>query len=232
MHYPLKSIPLSFTCVLPRFLQTLHDSGRAELAPESRDLAACVWAAGEDSNEMQRILRLLERWHGDAVLDLPGPVLAFHPAAALQGSIILFRAACLVSFREIGETGIHELLPRDPLPEGSNPAAHFSADLCLRHWPDLYRMARARSEDDPLVKLMHELAAGFPLSSLGMNLPVALDSPVLRHSGLRQFFAERALQRADHACLAVPEIGTLVRLSLGAYTATLGRGLLSPALES
>jgi hypothetical protein len=55
---------------------------------------------------------------------------------------------------------------------------------------------------------------------------------VLRHAGLRQFFAERALERADHACLAVPEIGTLVRLKLGSHAATLGRGLLSPALES
>ena len=230
----MNRIAHSFTCVLLRFLQTLHDSGRAELAPEGRDLAACVREAGNGSSEMQRVLRLLEGWHGDAVLDLPGPALAFHPAAALQGAILLFRSACLVSFREIGETAIHELLPRASIPDESNPAAHFSADLCLRHWPDLYRMARACSDDDPLVKLMHEMAAGFPLSSLGMNLPVAEDSPVLRHAGLRQLFAERALERADYACLAVPEIGTLVRLKLGAYTATLGRGLLStaPALES
>lgn len=175
---------------------------------------------------------MLESWHAEAVMDLAGPALGFHGEAAIWGSVLLFRAACLVSFREIGEKEIHELLQGDPMPDSSNPAAHFSADLCLRHWPHLYRMARARSEDDPLVKVMHGLAVEFPLSCLGMNVAVSADSVVLRHAGLRQFFAERALERADHASLAVPEIGTFVRSKLGAYSATLGRGLLSSSLES
>ncbi|MES2924613.1 MAG: hypothetical protein V4819_23875 [Verrucomicrobiota bacterium] len=217
--------------MLPRFLQTLHDSGRAELAPGSDDLAAAVRLAGKDPDELRKIGRMLKDWHADAVMDLPGPALEFHPKSAVWGAILLFRAACLATFRDIGETEIHELLQRDPLPDGSNPAAHFSADLCLRHWPDLYRMARARSEDDPLVKVMHELAATFPLSSLGMNLPAA-NNLLPPHPGLLQFFAERALERADHTGLADPEIGTLVRLKLGAYTATLGRGLLAPTPES
>lgn len=174
---------------------------------------------------------MLEQWHADAVMDLPGPPLAFHPQAAVWGAILLFRAACLATFRDIGETEIHELLQRDPLPCESDAAAHFSADLCLRHWPDLYRMARARSEDDPLVKVMHELAAMFPLSSLGMNLSVSNDR-FPHHPGLRQFFAERALERADHSSLADPETGALIRLKLGAYAATLGRGLLPPTPES
>lgn len=218
--------------VLPRFLQTLHDSGRGELAPASRDLTVALRAAGKDPGELREIGRMLGDWHADAVMDLPGPPLAFHPQAAVWGAVLLFRAAFLATFRDIGETEIHELLQRDPLPDGSDPAAHFSADLCLRHWPDLYRMARARSEDDPLVKVMHGLAAKFPLSSLGMNLPVPANSQLPRHPGLRQFFAERALERADHTGLADPEIGALVRLKLGAYAATLGRGLLPPTPES
>ena len=217
--------------VLSRFLKSLHDSGRAELAPESRDLTADLRAAGKDPGELRKLRRMMEDWHEDAVLDLPGPPLAFHPQAAVWGAILLFRAACLATFRDIGETEIHELLQGDPLPDGSNPAAHFSADLCLRHWPDLYRMARARSEDDPLVKVMHELAAMFPLSSLGMNLP-ATNNQLPPHPGLHQFFAERALERADHAGLADPKTGALVRLKLGAYAATLGRGLLPPTPES
>ena len=68
------------------------------------------------------------------------------------GALLLFRAACLAAFREIGEAEIPELLHGGLAPAAGEPAAHFSADLCLRHWPDVYRMARARSEDDPLVK--------------------------------------------------------------------------------
>jgi hypothetical protein len=220
------------TRVLLRFLQTLHDSGMAEIAPPERDLAACLRKAGGDSGEARQLDRLLEGWHGEALLDLPGHALDHHPEAALWGALLLFRAACLASFHDLGEAEIRELLTGRPLPDASNPAAHFSADLSLRHWPPLFRMARARSEDDPLVKVMHSLAATFPLSSPGMHLELPAESPVFRHAGLHQLFAERALERADHACLARPATAALIRAKLGAYSADLGRGLLSPALDS
>ncbi len=229
---PADRLRASFDRVLLRFLQTLHDSGRAELAPEDRDLAKTLRNAGKDAEEARKIGRMLESWHEEAVLDLPGLALDFHPEAAFWGAVLLFRAAALASFRDLGENEIRDLLQRYPMPDGSPPAAHFSADLCLRHWPDLYRMARARSEDDPLVKVMRELAATFPLSAVGMELPLAPDSSVLRHAGLRQLLAERALEKADHTSLADPLIAGLVRSKLGAYAATLGRGLLSPVLES
>ena len=117
------------------------------------------------------------------------------------------------------------------MPDAADPAAHFSADLCLRHWADLHRMARARSEDDPLVKVMHALAANFPLSAPGMERAVDFSHPVFRHAGLAQLFAERSLARADTTCLALPEIERLVRSKLGAYTAGLGRGLLTTETE-
>ncbi len=218
--------------MLLRFLQTLHDSGRAELDYEENDLETNVRRAGTDPSDVRKILQCLQSWHAVAAMDLPGPPLAFHPDAALWGAIHLFRAACLASFREMGETAIDGLLRSDPMPDDTDPAAHFSADLCLRHWPDLYRMARARSEDDPLVRVMHAMAAEFPVSSLGMNRIDAARHPALQHVGLRQYFAERALERADHACLADPETTTFIRLNLGAYAAILGRGLLSSPNES
>ena len=91
-------------------------------------------------------------------------------------------------------------------------------------------MARARSEDDPLVKAMHDLTKSLPLCAPGMHL--AVFHPVLDHPGLRLLFAERALERADTVCLALPQIAQLVRSKLGAYAPELGRGLLSPATES
>lgn len=214
--------------MIVRFLSSLHDTACAELAPPERDLAACVRKAGSEAGEAQTIRRMLEQWHRLAVLDLPGPALPYHPEAALRAALLLFRAACLASFREIGENEIRQLLARELAPAATDAAAHFSADLCLRHWPDLYRMARARSEDDPLVKIMHSLAAAFPLSSLGMHLTVSTDTAVFHHPGLRQLFAERALARADHAALACPDVSALIRAKLGAYAAELSRGLLAP----
>ena len=191
-------------------------------------MEAFVRNAGKDEADRRDAGKLLAGWHREAVLDLPGAPLAFHPRAALWGALMAFRAASFICFRDVEEATIRQLLPDHSLPDDPAPEAHFSADLCLRHWPEMARMARARSEDDPLVKAMQRLAIQVPLSSLGMQIPVPGDHAVLRHPGLRQFFAERALERADHACLAVPEIATIVRSKLGAYSATLGRGLLSP----
>jgi hypothetical protein len=214
--------------VLLRFLQTLQNPGRAELTPTGRDWVAVIKEAEQDETERRRSTRLLESWHAEAVLDLPGPPLPFHLPAAWWGAVMLFRAACIVAFREIGESEVIGLLQREPMPEPAEPAAHFSADLCLRHWPDLYRMARARSEDDPLVGVMHDLTRSFPLSAPGMHQAVAPPE----HSGLRLLFAERALERADTTCLAQPEVAALVRSKLGAYAQEMGRGLLSPATDS
>jgi hypothetical protein len=218
--------------VLLRFLQSIHDRGRAELGQPDHDPLEALWRAGKEPEEARSVQRMLGTSHAQAVLDFPGSGIEFHPEAAIWGAILLFRAAFLTSFREIEGSEIAALLQAVPMPDGANPSAHFSADLSLRHWPALYRMARARSEDDPLVKSIHELAGSFPLSSLGMNIGIRSDSPVLRHAGLRQFFAERALELADHAGLSVPEIADYIRSKLGAYSAILDRGLLLTSTES
>jgi len=193
---------------------------------------AYVKSAGADLEERRKVGRMLGDWHSDAVLDLPGPELGFHAEAAVWGGILLFRAACLLCFREIGEHEIRELLHTQGMPGEADPAAHFSADLCLRHWPELLRMARAQSEDDPLVGMMSDLSVQFPLSTMAMPAAGFQTSPVFLHPGLRQFFAERALERSHHATLALPEIGTLVRSKLGRYSSSLGGGLLSHTPES
>jgi hypothetical protein len=145
---------------------------------------------------------------------------------------MIFRAANFVCLRKARPETIATLLPDRPLPDADTPEAHFAADLSLRHWPALFRMARALSEDDPLVKAMNSLAGQIPLSAVGLHLGVSPGHVVLQHPGLRQLLAERALDRADHACLAVPEIQSLLRSKLGSHSAKLAHGLLPPLLPS
>lgn len=215
--------------MLSRFLQTFADTGCAELPWPGRDVEAFISDAGKDDLDRREANRILSRWHSEFVVDLPGPPLTYHPRAAMWGAMMCYRAACFICFREIGERNIWNLLPNEPLPDAAAPEAIFSADLCLRHWPEFFRMARTRSEDDPLVGAMRRLAEQVPLSALGLNMPVDATHALFRHEGLRQLFAERALERADHACLAVPEVADFIRAKLGAYGAALGRGLLPPA---
>ena len=218
--------------VIVRFLHTLHDHGQGELAAGSVDLAAAVDAETTEEATLATVTRLLESWHRNAVLDLAGPALDFHPAAARWGAHLLYRAACLVAYRNLEEKDIVRWLQRDPMPDQSDPAAHFSADLCLRHWASLYRVARAVSEDDPLVKIMESIATAAPLTALGMHRAVDPDHFIFRHAGLTQLFAERALERSDTTCLALPPVHQLVRSKLGSYAAELGRGLLPTEIAS
>lgn len=214
--------------MLARFLQSFADSGYAELPWPGRDVEAFIAGAGKDDLDRREANRILAGWHREFVAELPGAPLSYHPRAAMWGAMMCYRAACFICFREISERTIARLLPDEPLPDATSPEAIFSADLTLRHWPEFFRLARARSEDDPLVVAMHRLAAQVPLSSLGMHIPPDPKHALFRHAGLRQLFAERALERADHLCLAVPEIADFIRAKLGAYSAALGRGLLPP----
>lgn len=225
----IRSLKPPFTRVLADFLQTLARDGRARLPWPEQDVEALVARAGKDEADLRQAERILESWHQEAVLDLPGPPLNYHPRAALWGALMTFRAAAFICFREIEAGTIQRLLPDEPLPDAGIPEAIFSADLCLRHWPMLTRLARSHSEDDPLVVAMHRLAAQVPLSALGLQIPADPAHPLFRHAGLRQLFAERALERADHACLALPEIATFLRSKLGTYFHSLGRGLVPPA---
>ena len=69
-----------------------------------------------------------------------------------------------------------------PCPQKASPAVCYSVDLTFRFLPDLTRLARAASEDDPLVKLEagKDTAKHIPGAKLvtipgwGHDLPVEL----------------------------------------------------------
>lgn len=143
---------------------------------------------------------------------------------------MIFRAAALICFREAGEETVRALMEDQELPDSGSPAAHFSADLCLRHWADLALMARRISENDPLVPAMHSLATNLPLAAMGLELPLPGEHCVYEHIGLRGMLAERAMERNDHAALNHPVIHATLHAGLGAYATVLGRGILPPAL--
>ncbi|MDB6079601.1 MAG: hypothetical protein JWO82_3348 [Akkermansiaceae bacterium] len=214
--------------MLTRFLQTLSGTGLAELPWPGKDVTPFIRDLGKDPHDRHQATKLLANWHTAAVAELPGPPLPFHPAAALWGAMMTARAAAMICFRQIDKPSIELLLGGRDLPDPETPAAHFSADLCLRHWAGLARMARSLSEDDPLVLAMHAFTGQVPLSSIGLELPLPLEHPIFLHSGLRQLLAERAMDRSDQAALAHPLVAATLRTKLGAYTATLGRALPSP----
>jgi len=186
-----------------------------------------IRGAGEDVREASDVMRYLRGVHAGEVMDLPGPPLDYHGEAALWGAVRLFHAACMICFRDTGSAEVERLMTPAAMPDAENPAAVFSADLCLRYWPDLHRMARTLSEDDVLVTCMRRMAETFPFSTAGMGLRLDTAHVVMRHPGLRQMYAERLLERGDADGLSAPGLRDLILSKLGLHRDVHGAGLLT-----
>ncbi|HEX8200740.1 MAG TPA: hypothetical protein VF590_09650, partial [Isosphaeraceae bacterium] len=88
-------------------------------------------------------------------------------------------------------------MPHDP----TSPEHHLSADLVLRHLPQLYRRARAFDPADALPGLLAEVLRRWPLSGVlaapdeGPGTPPDLGG----HPGLLLLYAERLAALAQEA---------------------------------
>jgi hypothetical protein len=106
-------------------------------------------------------------------------------------------------------------------PEPRTAAELLSADLVLRHLPEIDRMARAMGDDDPLVKGLQLAAARFPLSSVGMPLDREPDVDlrlVRRSKALWRMYVDRIIEWQDEGRLRDPAVAAGVRDALGLHT--------------
>jgi hypothetical protein len=105
-----------------------------------------------------------------------------------------------------------------PCPEPRSPETDWSADLTLRHLPRLFQLAHHLSHADPLVQQIRQIAADWPLSSVGIAglEKLRLDSFV-NHPGLRRLYADRIVAAGDVSRLGDPLIANLLRADLGIH---------------
>jgi hypothetical protein len=116
-------------------------------------------------------------------------------------------------------------------PEAPSPSACYSADLFLRHLPDLYRLARGVADDDPLVVQLAAVGRAWPLSSVGMALTGEVDcSSFMPDPALRQLYADRILARGDVGRLGDGAVRQAVRESVGDHGAALAPAAIAAAL--
>ncbi|VTR95016.1 Uncharacterized protein OS=Singulisphaera acidiphila (strain ATCC BAA-1392 / DSM 18658 / VKM B-2454 / MOB10) GN=Sinac_2121 PE=4 SV=1 [Gemmata massiliana] len=120
-------------------------------------------------------------------LDVAGPPVAFDPDTALRAATILARACWLLVGTEENESVALTLPPTEA------PAANLSADVTLRFMPAVYRRARARDPDSPLVTELDRLLRAWPLSGVLADLDGAPTPPLDfgGHTGLQLLYAER-----------------------------------------
>lgn len=216
-------------------LRAMQPRGANPARPPS-DLALCIQSlvhegrpaisvqpSGVDDADALPLLQQLDGFTRDELaLDLP----AFSPNAALWAARLFHQLCRFVACRDIPEEQIRAAC-RVPFPGPRSPETDWSADLTLQHLPGLFQLARHLSNADPLVEHMKEIAADWPLSSVGLrglgNLK--LDS-FAGHPGLRRLYADRIIATGDTSRTGDPRLDDLLRADLGVHRE------LAPALAA
>lgn len=170
------------------------------------------------SDEDRRgLIDLLSRFEAEYRLSLPGKPPPLDTAAACWAAELLCRAASLVVYRDYNEQAIQKLLDMPP-PDRRRADSHYAVDLTMRFLPELLKLSKSASTDDPLNGWFMKWAQDWPLSSVGIDSVGQVDAQPLRTSpSLLRLYADRIIAAKDHPRLDDPAVVELVRVSLGNY---------------
>ena len=136
---------------LADFLTALFKTGEPSVPPGPGALAM----SGLARRALARAYEA-DAWH------FPGPQPAWDAPAAETAAQWFASAAMCYADRSMDATTTLRLLAAVPAPPTA--AAHYSADLVLRHLPGLTQLARGLAEDDPAVQAMQRMAWHWPLA--------------------------------------------------------------------
>ena len=151
--------------------------------------------------------------------------------AAIWGASLLYRAAQLLVYRDIGPDQIPQRL-RQRERTANASSEHFSADLCLQYMHDVLRLSRATAEDDPLNQHLLSVLAEWPLSAVGIGAELPQDFVLFEDRALRLVFLERVVERNDLTALNVPSVRTALRAETGSFQACLPKSFRGVLQES
>ena len=114
--------------------------------------------------------------------------------------IQMYRAAQLLVFRDAAEDDVRAAL-QIPCPGVIGAVRSYSADLGLRWLPKLHHQAKRLSPNDPLTSCLEQIAADFPLSSIGMTVGQAIPTGELdlvwNNPSLRTLYVDRVIATKD-----------------------------------
>jgi hypothetical protein len=161
-------------------------------------------------------LLLLEQYYNDDIAEMPAGMPPFHPEAAAWAAEYLLRAVQLTVLRNAGETAIAQWLNDF---EGEITAAViYSADLSLRHLPDLFHLAKGLAPADALVQVLLRTAAQWPLSTIGIDASIStLSDAIDTHPALRSSYASRIIEHKNQQRANHPQVQTYIHEAAGTH---------------
>jgi hypothetical protein len=199
---------------LARFLTSLLAGGRVTVSKVVGNNGALLPISPEEAEEAALVLTDFESQYRD---DLSG-----HPPRLSMRSMIwaastVYRASSFLTFRDVNTETIAAAF-RDTCPEQSSADVCYSADLTMRFLPDLIRLARAASSDDPLVEHLKKLACEWPLSSVGVkDLGELSELTFLDNRCLKQMYVDRIIAARDRSRLMNPVVAEAIRAAIGLH---------------
>lgn len=198
---------------LSQFVNSLFHEGRARVDPIFDRHGTLLI---ESPRELDAAAQTLESFEIDYRRELAHAPPGLSRPAMLWGARCVRRAASLLSYREIDADRMRSNLA-EPCPEPPTASVVYSVDLCLRFLPDLMRLARAASPDDPLVAILKLWGEQWPLSSVGMAVTVSGPLDWLSEPCLRQLYVDRIVAEQDESRLADEATRQAVRQTLGRH---------------
>lgn len=206
------------------FLQQLAASGLPVLDWQGQGTgdpqADLAIAESQDRVEVEGLLR---SWHSLLQEEVGGPALEYDAAAAREGAVGLFRSVWYYLHPHMPVAALKPHPKNHPVSPAA--AAQFSADLTLRHLPDVSQWVAGKRGREGLVQALRELTRSYPLSCPGFAKgeqsglePEAQAWLCLKqHRGLWQLFLDRVVQRRDPEWRQHPEVCAGLLNSLGSY---------------
>lgn len=191
-----------------RFLEQLASDGRVTVAPPDAETAT--------PDQIEALLAAQDRL---ARAEMPRGAPPLDLAAARYGLELLYSACQLLVYRDLGAELLRSVEIAPPASPGSVGSQHLAVDLTLRFLPDVLRLARAASPDDPLVQHLCVLGRAWPLSSVGIrNLGEVDPVPLKTDPVVWQIYVERVVGRRDHTRAQHPLVQTTLREWVGEHS--------------
>lgn len=188
------------------FLRALFEHGRVRVGQPTD--------ADNDTLETDQALR---EWDEANRVEFPGEAPQLALSVARWAGSQFYRACQFAVYRDIDSATIAQALTT-PCPAASAAEQHYAVDLIFRFLPELYRLARTASADDPLCEHLRQWASAWPLSSVGMA-GVNLDdvSIICNDAGLLRLYVDRIAARRDASRLSDPRVRVAMRAALGYF---------------
>lgn len=149
---------------------------------------------------------------------LPGTAPPFLSDVGIWAAVKFYRACQFLVYRDVSPQAVEtELSVACPI-SGTAASLHYSVDLTWRFLPDLLKLARGISPDDPLVICLQRWAVEWPMSSVGVPNVTNVDvSAFIQDPCLRSEYVDRIMARRDLNRLQDLRVRDAVREAVGAF---------------